>query len=237
VGFLPHFYSEDASVEAIWKSFTAIAKSNGFTGSIMLFSPRLRARRLRPVCGGDGFPQELSSAYVERRLYRVDPMLAVGAKRLLPFTWGEIESLGELPWRYRPFVRAVREAGLVDACALPLFGPAGWSGQIVLLSASPLDGTPESQLLLQGIAQTMHNRLWDLGWNGRAKVPELSAREREVLHWITRGKSNAAIAAIFNLSTHTVDTYQRRLYAKLGATDRVSAAVRAISLGLADAEV
>jgi DNA-binding CsgD family transcriptional regulator len=52
------------------------------------------------------------------------------------------------------------------------------------------------------------------------------------LHWITRGKSNAAIAEIFKLSIHTIDTYQRRLYAKLGATDRVTAAIVAISLGL-----
>jgi DNA-binding CsgD family transcriptional regulator len=62
--------------------------------------------------------------------------------------------------------------------------------------------------------------------------PTLSDREGEILVWVARGKSNAAIAEILGISAHTVDAHLRRIYLKLGVYDRVTAAVRGIGLGL-----
>ena len=64
-----------------------------------------------------------------------------------------------------------------------------------------------------------------------AKNP-LSGREMEILDWVARGKSNSVIAEILNLSAGTVDTYLRRIYDKLDVSDRTSAAVRGVGMGL-----
>ena len=65
-----------------------------------------------------------------------------------------------------------------------------------------------------------------------APRPLLSAREKEVIHWVARGKSNSVIGDILGCSAHTVDTHLRRIFAKLDVSDRISAAVRAVALGL-----
>jgi DNA-binding NarL/FixJ family response regulator len=64
------------------------------------------------------------------------------------------------------------------------------------------------------------------------KKPVLSPREREVLVWVAKGKSNSVIADILGVSESTVDTFLRRLYNKLNATNRITAVVKAIRLGI-----
>jgi DNA-binding NarL/FixJ family response regulator len=56
---------------------------------------------------------------------------------------------------------------------------------------------------------------------------ELSARESEVLALIARGLTNAQMAEELYLSSETVKTYVKRLYAKLGVHNRAQAAVAA----------
>ncbi len=61
--------------------------------------------------------------------------------------------------------------------------------------------------------------------------PMLTGREREVMGWIAKGKSNWTIAEILEISPHTVDTHVRRAFQKLDAHDRTTAAIRAMQLG------
>ena len=49
---------------------------------------------------------------------------------------------------------------------------------------------------------------------------------------MARGKSNGVIAEILGISDHTVDTLVRRVFAKLGVGDRISAAIKGIGAGL-----
>lgn len=51
-----------------------------------------------------------------------------------------------------------------------------------------------------------------------------------------RGKSNPVIGEILGLSRSSVDTYIRRIFAKLHVSDRTAACVRAYSLGYASSD-
>ena len=67
---------------------------------------------------------------------------------------------------------------------------------------------------------------------GRPSTPvELTAREREVIGLIARGKSDAAIAETLSLSRNTVRNHVARLYAKIGAHNRGEAIVWARDRG------
>lgn len=52
---------------------------------------------------------------------------------------------------------------------------------------------------------------------------DLTVREYQVLKGAAEGSSNARIAQTLSVSEHTVKTHLRRLYAKIGATDRAHA--------------
>lgn len=63
-------------------------------------------------------------------------------------------------------------------------------------------------------------------------IPELSARELEILRLIVDGMSNTEIAAKLFLSPNTIKTYIKNLMKKLSVNDRVQAAVVALRNGL-----
>ena len=66
---------------------------------------------------------------------------------------------------------------------------------------------------------------------GASPFDALSAREREVLSCIVRGRSNGEIAAELFLGEATVKTHIARMLAKLGARDRIQAIVMAYESG------
>lgn len=60
----------------------------------------------------------------------------------------------------------------------------------------------------------------------------LTARESEVLRWVSEGKTNDEIAVILNLSMLTVKNHLRHAMQKLHVRTRGQAVTRALSLGL-----
>ena len=63
---------------------------------------------------------------------------------------------------------------------------------------------------------------------------ELTAREREVLDWVARVKTNVEIAQLLWLAPRTVGKHLENVYAKLGVSTRTAAVAR--FSGLIDAE-
>lgn len=78
------------------------------------------------------------------------------------------------------------------------------------------------------------------GAPGKADAPEpsadspslLSAREKEVLNFITKGFTTQEIARLMQLSHFTVRTFVRRIYSKLKVTSKAEAIYEARSQGL-----
>ena len=70
---------------------------------------------------------------------------------------------------------------------------------------------------LAGVART---RLWP-------KLVELNDREIEVLTWVARGKTSVEIGQIIGLTKRTIDFHIDNARAKLGATTRTEAVIKA----------
>ena len=62
--------------------------------------------------------------------------------------------------------------------------------------------------------------------------PRLTARESEVLRWLSTGKTDRDIGDILAISRRTVHKHLQRIYEKLGVETRTAAVVRAMSLGI-----
>lgn len=57
----------------------------------------------------------------------------------------------------------------------------------------------------------------------------LTARERDVLHWLAAGKTDRDIGAILNISPRTVQKHLQRIYEKLGVETRTAAVMRTLA--------
>ena len=66
----------------------------------------------------------------------------------------------------------------------------------------------------------------------QAAFPALTAREREILELVARGRTNAQIAARLYLSIKTVKNHLTAIFAKLQVADRAQAIVQARQAGL-----
>lgn len=58
------------------------------------------------------------------------------------------------------------------------------------------------------------------------KPDSLSAREQEIIKWMTAGKTNAEIAGVLGISAFTVKNHAQRIFRKLGATNRTEAVAK-----------
>jgi DNA-binding NarL/FixJ family response regulator len=66
----------------------------------------------------------------------------------------------------------------------------------------------------------------------RSVFPDLTDREREILHLVAAGKNNQDIAESLHLSLKTVRNYVSNIFAKLQVADRAQAIVRGREAGL-----
>ncbi|MEE9201751.1 MAG: LuxR C-terminal-related transcriptional regulator, partial [Dehalococcoidia bacterium] len=65
-----------------------------------------------------------------------------------------------------------------------------------------------------------------------AGIEELSPRERDVLQILVEGGTNKEIASALLIGGDTVKKHVQNIIAKLGASDRTQAAVKAVRIGL-----
>jgi DNA-binding NarL/FixJ family response regulator len=104
------------------------------------------------------------------------------------------------------------------------------SGLATRLLRQVLDKAPKKEEEPVGFASSPARDVE--GPMGSPVLESLISREMEVLRLLARGKTNGQIAEDLLLSLSTVKKHVQRVISKLGVSDRVQAAVRAIEFGL-----
>ena len=179
-----------------------------------------------------GYAEEWLELYEKEEFRLVDPI----PERVMEFgalmTWLDaMDWQKNTPEQERYFAR-MKEYGLIHGFGVPLYGRNGRDAYAAFDFGQHVDEVvPESVGLVRSVAQAGHQRISILV-ERKSPTPTLSEREVEVLSWVAQGKSLASIATILELSPDTVKTYAKRVYAKLDATDRVGAVVKALKMGL-----
>lgn len=141
-----------------------------------------------------------------------------------------MEAYGEVR-RWSPKTRIAVVTGFNAVGALADWVAAGVDG-LFLKSSPPEEMIKGFQLILQGEGYVAKDVLAIL--ERAADTPELSPRERQILHLIAEGCSNAAIGERLSISPKTVDNHRTRLMAKLGAHSVAQLLSYALKEGLLD---
>ena len=186
------------------------------------------------------YPDDWISHYVEKGYVQKDPVRPYCAGRRSPFVWKDMMSSVELASEQERVMFEGEEAGLYDGLAVPLHGPYGellGVGMASSIGGAVPDSPPSRSNLLSTInllTIQFNNAYTALDRQTDESAPpiHLTTREREVLHWCMKGKSNWAIGEILKISEHGVDFHMRNIFAKLNTDSRITAVVKAIRLSL-----
>ena len=220
--------------EPLWQATVAFFGEAGFPLVSYHHMPPLGSvdeGRIRVVA--HGFPEDWVKKYIREKLFRIDPVPEYAFQRETPFLWKDTP-LELFPGdEQKRFWKALKGADFGDGLAVQAFGPGGRNGYFGLGFGGAAHALPEGErTMLQSACQAAHLKYCLLLRETLPPPPQLSQRERQILEWVARGKSNSVIAEILGISSHTVDAYLRRVFMKLGTTDRMTAAIRGLGMGV-----
>jgi DNA-binding CsgD family transcriptional regulator len=179
------------------------------------------------------FPQVWVDRYVERDYYSIDPIIQACMQSREPFHWYDVGDRIRLTPEQKAYLKDLHAHGMVDGFAVPVYSHNATSAYFGVGSTKTRLDLSEAQAMeIMFACLHVHNEFLERREAPPTATAALSPREREVLTLIARGRSNSAIARELEISDNTVDTLVRRTFIKLGVADRVSAALKAVGMGV-----
>lgn len=227
--------SKAKTLASLWRLMVLHSRSYGFQSvSYYLLKSGIHQPAMAPVFYG--FSDELVAAYLSQDYNRLDLAPRIALAHGVPMRWSDIWRGADATEAEFGFLEALRAAGVTDGFALPCFGPGGRDANVGLSGMTDATRCNDEALHeLHAVAQAAHLRICALTSEQLRMEKQLSQRELQILDWVARGKSNGVIADILHISVGTVDTYMRRIYEKMDVSDRTSAAVKGVGMGLISA--
>ncbi len=179
-----------------------------------------------------GFPADLVSHFKDNRVVQIDPTIQETLSGGKARWWDEPapprRRMSKAEREYLEYAASKVGTGL----HFPTYGPNGRQGYVSIGFGPKKPDFSEAEMAnIQLYGQVAHQRYCQLLQEPVNPNVSLSPREREVLSWVAEGKSNGVIADILQVSETSVITYLERAFRKLDVDNRVTAALRASSLG------
>ncbi len=228
-----------ASPEACFAHIAEHARELGFEFAV--HGMRMPLPITRPLTTfHSNYPVAWLQRYQEQRYIEIDPTVAHGMRSSRPVVWSDAFFAGA------PALWAeARAHGIHHGWAQSRRDAEGTYSLLVLARGEgeiTPDELRQKEERMQWLVYAAHVSMQASCNDGPAVAPkvELSAREVdvlrwtevEVLRWTAEGKTAAEIAHILGLSERTVNFHINNAVARLGASNKTSAAVRAAMLGL-----
>jgi DNA-binding CsgD family transcriptional regulator len=146
----------------------------------------------------------------------------------LPFQWSDPLFLKRLKRDQIRILDEAAEAGLEDGLTIPLHAPKALPASCSLV-IGPDGVDPLNVREAHWHAVYAHECARRI--NAPQKTPRrvsLGRREKQILEWVGRGKSDFEISVILGLSEHTIHNTVRNIMTKYDAVARVQAVMRAL---------
>jgi len=199
----------------------------------------IMAKRLRAIAPGTGlvrqnFPADYARDYVDKNFVKIDPIIQQALKEAQPFHWQDVREKRSINAQQEMIFTSHKRDGFLDGLAVPVYGPMGTIAIYSLTAKNKrLDLSPAQLVALQFACLQTHNRYFDVEQiNGDDPEKPLSPREMEALSLVADGMANKEIAEKLGVTENTVDTMLRRVFAKFGVNNRISAVLKGIGCGL-----
>jgi len=191
--------------------------------------PESEAERIMMVDAN--FPQGWLEHYTQRRFHLIDPIIAENASRFGLQYWNDTYLKAPPP---RFFLLEAEDAGMKHGYSYGFQERARRMTSLFSFAGPRVARDPRTVLILERILPHLHRVLCQLDTGVYPALPPetLSARELEVLKWVSVGKSSWETGMILRIAERTVNYHVKNIMLKLDAVNRSQAVAKAVRLGL-----
>jgi DNA-binding CsgD family transcriptional regulator len=178
------------------------------------------------------FPLGYSQNYISGEWDRIDPIVQHIHAARRPFFWADVCTQDRLSERQKIFLEDCRDLGVHSGLTIPLHGP-GSDVDLISLSLRDERRVASCRLpLLHALTVQYRFRLGELQNEPLSIACALTSKETECLKWCKEGKTNWEIGEILSISEKTVEFHLSNTIRKLSVSNRITAVVKAIQLGI-----
>ena len=176
------------------------------------------------------YPRDIMEYYATEQSALFDPCRNIAITNTGIILWRKVfqEARGR---NEREFITKMRENGLRDGISLPIYGSDGCMAILNYASGQFLDFHDGDGEILLFVAITAYQRIKQYMAKSILKQSlnvKLSNREIECLQWAMEGKSNWEIGVLMGISARTVQFHMANCQNKLGVSNRMQAAMKAL---------
>lgn len=220
----------ESSIEELGASFLAQMSELGFS-SVALAS---HVDPLDPPAGAVmmlRYPASWVEHYSDQQLDQIDPVFEAATRRRTPFSWNDPRFLDKLTRAQRRMLNEAREAGVAGGVTIPIRGPDSLPASCSLIP-EPGGVDQKHYTLAYAMAVFAHERARQIfAATFPAVTPRLTARERQCLIYVARGKSDWVISTLLGVSEGAVNRTIERAKKRFGVASRTQAVVYALQAG------
>lgn len=177
------------------------------------------------------YPEEWMKYYVEHNYFDVDPVIKELLISRTPFFWNDLVARPEIAAPSLKMMQEADEAKLKDGIGISLNGQIGEIVGVGLARSDSFKGKNYEFLATAHLLSIYFHQTYRGFFEKRLDV-ELSPREVDILSWAAEGKSDEDIAAILNITVHTIRFHWKNIFTKLNANGRVYAIMKALFMKL-----
>lgn len=175
-------------------------------------------------------PPDWLALYTSRDFCRHDPANRHGQRVAKPFAWRDAPFNPEYETRAREVVERAVDFRVANGAVVPIHGPAGPIGN-VWMAGYNFELTERDAPTLHILGLYAFERLRILVGPKRPGPRKLTARERDILTWVAKGKSYWEIGSLLRLSDRTVEFHVKQACVKLQTSNRAHAVAVALREG------
>lgn len=186
-----------------------------------------------------GFPKKFMELFVAQSYHEICPVAQHTAHSSLPLYWSNKRGVQEYEGRIREMFLEALGYGIGDCFVVPFHGRGGEHGCITFARAVEKDPIQPWDPLYQHIialAPYVHGHMMAQVELSPAHQEQqevlLTKPERECLIWVIKGKTAWETAQIIGCTKRTVDFHLQKATRKMGASNKIHAAVIAMRTGL-----
>ena len=182
------------------------------------------------------YPDHYINHYIENDYQSHDMVGRLSTETNIPFLWSDMSSKYKITKMQKVLFDDSQAVGIKSGASIPIHGPN--FSQATFSVVSDINYMEFDKLFkhhrheLQIIATYAHEKIMKLGIDTKVNNLTLTARETEILTWVSRGKTYWEIGQILKIQEDTVKKYMQRIFGLLDVTNNTHAVAKAIINGL-----